>query len=149
MAFDVNQFLSTKVEAEMDDSFTPVPEGEYRVSIDDIDAKAGTAADRNSVMLTLKLKVHDEEIAKLMGRDPYIWNYLIFLDVDENWQLTYGANQNIQLGQIRAALGMNKANVPFSLGDLIASRDMIVKVQQKKDKEDKIRSNIIAWARAD
>lgn len=150
MAFDANQFLSSSYEASNETEFTNVPDGEYKVSFDGVDAKPGKGNDdgQNSVMLTLKLKFHDEKIAELMNRDPYVWNYLTFIEVDQNWQVLYGKNQNVELGRIRAATGMNNPNKKFQLGDLAHAPDVIIKVMGKKDKNDKERANIVAWAAA-
>lgn len=149
MAFDVNQFLNTSIEAAHEVDFTNVPDGEYRVNIDGIDAKAGKSeGDQNSVMLTLKLKFHDAAIAELMNRDPYIWNYIVFVECDQNYQVLYGKNQNIELGRVRAATNTNNPNKKFSFSMLENTPDLIIKVQNKKDKNDKERANIVAWAAA-
>ena len=147
MAFDLQQFTDTAYEDAFESEYTLIPEGEYVVNITDLEAKPGALEDQKSVMLTLKLSVNDDAVKQLMSRDPYIWNYVVFCDVNDDWQLVYGKNQNLELGRIRKALRMNNPGKPFSIANLIGSDDMRVQVTHKTQKKDpsKTMAIITAW----
>lgn len=154
LAFDVNRFLTTEYEAEFSVERPKIPEGEWRAMTKEFDVQPGN--NKGSLQGRLHLEFIDDELAALeemKGRDKIVTTHMLFIDVDENFQIKYSGGLNWQLGQIRAALGQNDPRKPWSPAMLAHRGPILVKVEHrniggKDGKELRTVDNIVKWAAA-
>lgn len=113
--FDPDSFLDSKVEKDFETRRRDVPDGDYPAHVgkirisDPISTKNG-----DRFQLILSWVVDDESARLATGMDEPTVPQKIWLDLDENGNLESGANKNIQLGRVRAAVGQNKAGKAWS-----------------------------------
>jgi hypothetical protein len=139
MPFDPEQFMHQTVDRPLETEFTMVPQGEYLASIDDFDRDALESIDftykrgpnagspGNMLKLSLPFVINDDAVRQELGRDKVVVTKQIILDTDDNGQLAFGTNRNIELGRIRDAVGQN-VNGPWSLMELRGAGPVMIKV---------------------
>lgn len=109
--FNPEEFMQTQVQDEFETKRSLIPEGEYLVRIDSIEAKTVGAANRPVLSLTLALtNTGDGDLD-----ERRLW-HTIWLDIDERGALMSGSNKNIGLGQLLTALDLN--GKPWSPAEL-------------------------------
>lgn len=126
--FDPQAFMQTEVQGEQfDTERTPVEPGEYPVLIEECEAK--TLGTDNIPALALRLKIVNTGDDNLDGKNLY---HTIWLDLDERGALMSGANNNIGLGQLLAALDLN--GKPWKATQ-IPGNVVLVQVRHRVDKK--------------
>jgi hypothetical protein len=126
--FDVNALTQQPVEAANSTQIKQCPEGEYNARIADLDGGKGI----DTWFREIKTKNGDRLILSLpwmildVGvRDKVIVYQDIWLDMSGN-TLSTGEGDNVDLGRVRAALGLNTPG--FSFGSLVGAGPARVKV---------------------
>lgn len=100
--FDPNVFLSQEIKGSNEVKYTPVPKGEYKAFIDDLNMDEYD----EKPILVVTYALMDEELKTTLGLEKPTVQDRIFLDM-ENGQLAFGANKNVRLGRLREAVGQN------------------------------------------
>jgi len=101
-SFDPNVFLAQEVKGANEIKFTPIPKGEYKAFIDDIDMDEY----EGSPILVINYAIMDDTLKATLGLEKPTQQDRIFLDM-ENGQLAFGVNKNVRLGRTREAVGQN------------------------------------------
>lgn len=124
-AFDPAAFENMVVEEANETESTPVPEGDYlglidKVSVRGQEIKNGSRAGETVPILDVVYALNDDDgkLAKQLNRDKITVRQQIWLDLNENSALAFGPNQNVQLGRLRDAVGLNKTGKPFTFKQL-------------------------------
>ncbi len=143
MAFNADQFASAAVDP-LPTQYEVVPEGEFPFIIDS-DPKQltprhikwndkDTGEAREFYQLELNCLCQDDKIKAKLGRDRVPVRLRINLDLNENGGLAVGANKNVMLGQLRAALNQNTPG--WTPAALLGAGPFIGKVAHSSDKKD-------------
>ena len=130
--FDPQTFLNVEVEGEMEVRYTPVPEGDYISTIDEI---AVREVQGGSIVLDVTHLIHDEALAEKMGMDRLTVRQGIFLDIEPDGRIALGPNKNVRLGRLREAVGQN-APGPWNFQMLKGAGPLKIAVSISPDKED-------------
>lgn len=124
MPIDVQSIAGTEVTGAMDTTYTPVPEGDRKIVIQEFALRDGVAGPESKnpgqqwVALDLKLIVDDPEAREAMDRDEVRRTHSLFLDINEaGTGLDMGKGKNVQLGRWREAAGINDPAKPFKFSD--------------------------------
>lgn len=135
-AFDPDSFLATTFDQANDTDYTPVPEGEYFGAI--VGTKFRTVDTRSGSRVILEISwniLEQEELKAQLEMEELVVRQSLWLDMDGPGQLSFGRNQNVQLGRLRKALDLNGAGFSFSdLMDQTAS----IKVQHRSGKDEQV-----------
>jgi len=118
--FDPEAFESIVIDQANEVKMTPVPEGDYTAMIDkvrikSVTVKKGAREGQEIPILEVLHHIQDEDgkLKKLLNLDKVVVRQDIWLDV-ENGALAFGPNQNVGLGRIREATGLNKPGKAFT-----------------------------------
>lgn len=116
--FDPTSFINTVYEDAFQTKRVLVPVGTYIARIRGLpDVKL--AKQPNSLMGKITFLILDTMLAQEMNRDEVLLYHTIFMDVAPGtYELLYGANQNLELGRLRSALGQNDPTQPWNFGRL-------------------------------
>ena len=137
--FDPALFLNAVINDVSDDKFEAIPAGEYTAvsgecKVSEWQSKDGS---KSGLKITLPWKIDDASLKATLGRDPSV-RQEIMLDITEQNTIATGKGMNIRLGQLRTALGLNKAGAPFSFNMLSGKPAKIkVKLRQHPDEPDR------------
>lgn len=133
-AFNPQEFLNTETEAQFETRYRPIPEGEYMAQVDSLNAKR---LDTGEIILDVLYELLDCDKMKddLGIHGKALSKQALWLDY-ENGILAEGANKNIKLGRLRAALGQDKKGKAWSFNHLIGAGPIMVNVIQKPAKPD-------------
>lgn len=142
MTFNADEFLSQTTDAAMQDKMVLVPEGEFIAAIgdgpNDLNAETfqGTKdPTKTFVRLTIFWNILDEQVKKTLGRESVRVRQQFILDMEDG-RLGTGPDQNVRLGAIRTALGLNSPGMAFSIGMLRGKGPARVKVKHRPDEKD-------------
>jgi len=112
---NLDAFMATEIEGELDTEFTPIPEAEYQALIKEI--KPGTTPKGSAFMEVIWI-VDDASVRELLGMDEPTSRQTVWLDFTEAGALEFGKNKNVGLGRLRDALGQN-TGAPWKPTDLL------------------------------
>lgn len=113
--FNTDQFLSTEHKGAMDTKLIPCDKGEYRAQINTLKArKLEKEGEEPRIIMDVLWEVLDESQKKKTGLEKVFAKQGIFCDVLPNGSLDMGKGKNIQLGQLREALGQNRSDRPWA-----------------------------------
>ncbi len=115
--FDTDAFLDSAVaHGPMDTQYEQCPEGSYRGQCGE-DIKAGRGESRKDgstyTFVDLPWEILDEGVKAQLGRDKVVVYQRIFIDFDDNGDISAAKGKNVELGATRAACGLNDVN-PFN-----------------------------------
>lgn len=147
MAFDASSFMNQQYDQPLETERKLVPPGEYQAMIGDFDENAfqthdfeykrGPNAGQAGSMTNFRIPfvIQDAKAASAVGREDgeVIAYKQVTLDLDSNGALDFGVNRNVELGQVRAAVGQNNPG-PWSPGNLRGAGPVIIKVEHRKGK---------------
>lgn len=102
--FNPDDFMNVETTVTNETEYTPIPEGDYQGVISDLKSDVSP---NGSPMLNITWLVDDESVRKFTGMAEPTVRQTIWLDVNDNGSLASGANKNVGLGRLRAALGQN------------------------------------------
>jgi hypothetical protein len=151
--FDADAFMGQSVDTALDTKRPIVPAGDYRATIGEFNAENGF----RSFVSEKEGKNYGREFTMFMppfvlADDPRLAEYLqltgleratvshrgMFLDLVDNGQggqtLDKTKGKNVDLGQLREAVGQNAEGQPWSFSQLIGAGPVMVKVVHEPDK---------------
>lgn len=142
--FDPTQLLQQETTDSLEDKYTPVPEDVYtamiiddpdkehhQLKIRDFVPERGANAGKTVYVLDVPMKIDAPGVALADGK---VVRFSAWLDLSETGALETGPNKNVQLGQLRTALGQNNPGQSWKFSDLIGG---ILQVGIKHDKDGK------------
>ncbi len=133
--FDASEFLNQTVEGSLDTRIEPLPEGDYRAVIDDVDAKQGEKDGNPWTLLLVKWLITDEEALSAANREGKVWvNQSMMLDLNDDGHLDTSEQKNVRLGKLRDALSQNDGS-PWSFG-MLQGQAAMLRVGPRPDKND-------------
>lgn len=115
-AFDPNAFFNSTVTEANSTELTPVPEGEYLAIADKVTIVPWSKKDGSDSGLKLQIiwDIQDENVKALLERSKVTVRQDQMLDLTDTGQLALGKGQNVGLGRLRTAVGLNTPGEPFS-----------------------------------
>ena len=124
--FDAAAFEAMTIDEANETKMTPVPEGdEYIAYIDgwkirSVDIGKGARAGQTVPILAVTWVIEDPdgELKEKLNLDQVRVQQDIWLDITDNGSLAFGPNQNVGLGRLREAVGLNKKGKVFSFANL-------------------------------
>jgi hypothetical protein len=137
--FDPETFMNQIIDEPLETEFVTVDPGEYVATIDDFTSEAfeqihfeykkGARAGTPGIMtkLTLPFVIQDDAVKQLLEMEKVVVRKQLILDLQDNGDLDWGTNKNIDLGRIRAAVGQNDPG-PWSISKLRGAGPVMVKV---------------------
>lgn len=143
--FNPEDFMNATVDQPLDDQRTLVPEGEYKMFIDDFttDAfetfkfeykKGPNAGEEGSFnKFNCPIVVDDPTVQAKLKQDKVRVYHTCNLDFGEDGKLESGPNKNIDLGKLRTAVNQNAAG-PWSINQLKGAGPFMGKVQHRTGK---------------
>ena len=135
-AFDPEAFMHSEVEAPMETTYTPVPQGEYPAFIDDAVAETVKTEDGPRPVLNVTYAITDEELKQAIDIDKPTVRQTVWLDIDEQTGgLAFGPNKNVRLGRIREAVSQNVEGEAWSPSLLKGAGPVVIKVGHRFNKE--------------
>jgi hypothetical protein len=128
--FDPENFLSTETDVVNETDYTPIPENEYNAVIKELKSDVTPSG---SPVLNVIWSIDDQEVKDFTGMDDPTCRQSIWLDVNASGGLESGANKNVGLGKLRAALGQNDGS-PWSPNHMVGQpARVLVKHTTNKD----------------
>lgn len=144
--FDPELFMQQTVDQPMETERTLCPPGDYTMMVDDFEAKRaieqidfeykkGPNAGQPGTMYVFNCPcvVQDDKVKADMDQDRVIVYKRITLDVNADGQLSWGKNKNIDLGQLRHAVGQNHAGT-WNISHLRGAGPFVGKVEKREGK---------------
>lgn len=117
MQFDPQAILDATFNEANSTELIPVPEGEYQAVAGEVETATWQGVkdpSKSGVKLIIPWEILDDGAKAHTKRQRIIVRQDIMLDLNANGLLDMREGQNIRLGQLRAALGLNTAGQPFS-----------------------------------
>lgn len=143
--FDPEEFMNATVDQPLDAERTLVPEGEFKMTIDDFNTdafetfaftyKKGPHAGEEGAMhkFTCPIVINDDTVAAKLGVDKPRVYVQCTLDMDDQGQLLFGPNKNIELGKLRNAVNQNQPG-PWAIGKLRGAGPFMGKIAHRTGK---------------
>lgn len=129
--FDKDTFLNQEVKGANEVKYTPVPQGEYKGFIDELD----TDAYEDTPILIVTYAIVDEALKTTLGLDKPTVQDRIFLDTEKDGSLSFGPNKNVRLGRTREAVGQNDPKKPWTFNMLRGAGPVLLKVSHRFNKQ--------------
>jgi hypothetical protein len=132
--FDTDAFLDSEVDNAFETQRTTIPAGDtYMGVIDKLNPPR--VLDNGSIVMDIQWKIlGQDELAESLNLEDIIVPQSAFLDIRPNGRLEWGVNQNIVLGQFRAALGQNDTGQRWSPRILQGASPAKLKIENKPDR---------------
>lgn len=124
---DVDAFLTTPVEGELDTQLVPVPEGEYLAVAEDVKIRQSG----EYTFFDIRWSIDDAKVKEVTGLPSNTVRQSMFLDLTESGGLDLGKGKNVGLGRLRAALGQN-TGAPWN-PKMVEGQVALVKVTHRAD----------------
>lgn len=136
--FDAAAFEQMTIEQANETKSTPVPEGDFEANIDSVRIKSiaiskGDRAGQEVPILEITWHIRDDDgkLKKELNRDKVTVRQDLWLDVTESGALAFGPNNNVALGRVRQAVGLNKPGKPFTFKMLEGQGPAMIHVSQE------------------
>lgn len=124
-AFDPESFLHQETEAQFETEYTKIPDGDYTALIEKVEGKQITSG---QIIADVTYSLMDVDKLKTeLNLQQALVKQGLFLDY-ENGVLAEGANQNVNLGKLREAVGQNKKGKPWNFGMLVGAGPLVIHV---------------------
>jgi len=132
--FDADAFLDSEVDNAFEVQRTTIPAGdEYTGVVHDL--RAPRVLDNGSIVMDIMWKVlGQDELAESLNLEDIIVPQSAFLDMGPDGRLAWGVNQNITLGQVRAALGQNITGQRWTPRQLKGAGPAKLRIENKPDR---------------
>lgn len=141
LPFDPDAFIQSTIDAPLETEMRLIPEGEYQAMIDQVTKdnfeefrftyKKGSRAGQPGKMTKFNCPfvLNNEAVRTQLGREKLTCTAQISLDfLPGTYQLDFGPDKNIRLGQIRAAVGQNVPGA-WSVMNLSGAGPLMVQVK--------------------
>lgn len=141
--FDPDLFMQQTIDQPMETERTLVPAGEYQMNIDDFDSKVFQTFDfeykqgpnagqpGSFTKFNCPCVINDDKVKALFKRDKVLAFKPITLDFNPDGSLAFGVNQNVELGQLRQAVGQNAPGTPWLPAHLRGAGPFMGRVEHK------------------
>lgn len=132
MSFDPEAFKHVTFEEPLDTEIVPPDEGVYNAKVYNWDLRGGTSEKGNDwamLQITWELEDQDGSQAQKTGRDTVTARQSLFLDLTDDGKMDTSKGQNVRLGRLREALGLNDR--PFSF-DMLMGQQAKVNVRHRE-----------------
>jgi hypothetical protein len=116
--FDPDQFLNTSVTEANSTETIPVPVGDWQAQATKVEVNQWQNKDDPSVSglrLDVTWSIEDQSVKDIVGRDTVTVRQGIMLDLTDTGQLDFSKGKNVNLGRLRAAIGLNEPGQPFAM----------------------------------
>ena len=136
--FDPNQFLDMQFNEANDTKVVPIPVGEHFAAIDKVEVRPWTSkadSTKSGLALDVLWSIQDPSVLAELGRDKATVKQGIMLDLTEAGGIAMGKGQNVSLGRLREAVGLNEPGKPFAFS-MLMGRQAKVKVEHRIVGED-------------
>jgi hypothetical protein len=135
MTIDLDALMTQTVDSSMSTSMTPCPEGEWQAMLDDITEQSFQVITRDdgteATIFKPNFIITDQAAISAVGRDRLAVPHRgIWLDFDDDGQLSTGKDKNVKLGQLREAVGQNKRK-GWGFGKLSGAGPVVVLVRHR------------------
>jgi len=147
MTIDINALVNTPVNDKLDTEFAVTPAGEYIVMISD----RGPITDwfrtvrmgdgREVPQCNILMIVTDPAVAQSLGRQQATTRLTLWLDTEADGRLSTGKGKNVNLGQLREALGQNN-DAAWTFDKLIGAGPIKVMTEVQESKQGAKFSNV-------
>lgn len=144
--FDPNAFLQETITAEGSTKVELIPQGEYVAFVANSDDLSKwfrqneiTKGDRAGEMITaakIPFRLDNPALQEKLGRNALNVVMDCVIDLTPDGKLDMGKSKNTRLNRLRAALGQNSADKPWSWAMLPGSGPLMVKVTHRQDPKD-------------
>lgn|SRR3990167_2180567 len=132
--FNPDSFLQQETTQATEAKYTPIPEAEYRATVDDV--TSGLSSKKSVPFLNVTFEIHDENLRKQLGMEHVRVNMNLWLDLTETGAIEVGPNKNVKLGKLREALGQNQSGQAWSPLMMKGKGPVVILVSQRKDEND-------------
>ena len=129
--FDKDTFLATEIKGANEVKYTPIPIGEYKGFIDELD----TDNYEETPILVVTYALLDEALKASLGLEKPTVQDRIFLDVNKDGSIAFGPNKNVRLGRTREAVGQNDPKKPWNFNMLRGGGPVLLKVSHRFNKQ--------------
>lgn len=145
MPFNAEDFMTQTIDQPLETERTLVPPGEYKMVIDDFtqeafetfefEYKRGPNAGQPGQMTKFGCPciVVDDKVKADLGMEKVTVFKNITLDFDDTGAIAFGKNRNIDLGQLRHAVGQNNPG-PWSIAQLRGAGPFMGRVEHREGK---------------
>ena len=136
MNFDPLTFSEATITDSNATSYDPIPVGYYPAHIENQEIKTGTKTDQDTgeikpwARLVVTWNIEAPEIAEQLSKKKLLCRQSFFLKLNDQNTLATGKGINIDLGQLREAVGLNKKGEAFSF-PMLVGRHAQVKVAHR------------------
>ena len=152
--FDVNAFMNETVDAVLDTTIVPVPDGDHMGQIGtgekDVDISHGVSPKNNKPWMRLDLMVElvDPNLKAQMKREKVTVRHGIMLDLNEQGKLDMRPQRNVNLGKLREAVNQNRPGA-WSFA-MLKGQPIKVRTKQRnaEDGSGNIYTDVVAVAKA-
>ena len=117
MQFDPQAILDATFNEANSTELIPVPEGEYQAVAGEVETATWQGVkdpSKSGIKLIVPWEILDEGVKTHTKRQKIVIRQDIMLDLTPSGTLDMGEGQNIRLGQLRAAVGLNTKGQAFS-----------------------------------
>lgn len=130
--FNPDTFLSMETANALPSKYTPYPAAEYRANVTDVKGATVKTKNGDKPVLTVTFGLLDaDNIRSQLGLDANAELTVrrdYWLDLTDGGAWDFGPNKNVQLGQLREALGQNKPGQPWSPLMMRGAGPVLIKV---------------------
>jgi hypothetical protein len=130
--FDPNVFLNQELSGASEVKYTPIPEGEYKGYIDDLNMDS--YEDTPILVITYALLDDDNKLKTMLGLEKPTVQDRLFLDVNEDGSIAFGPNKNVRLGRVREAVGQNDPKKKWQFNMLRGAGPVLLKIAHNYNK---------------
>ena len=124
--FDPQALENAEISEPMSTKVPLVPDGQYQAVVEKTEIRGiTTKAGDERVILTVTWEVLSEDVRVALERDKVTVRQDVWLDLDEDGQLSTQEAKNVDLGRLRAALDQNADGAPWSIKRLIGGTTTI------------------------
>lgn len=117
MALDVQQYMNSTHQGENATKLTPVPAGDYKSVIQDVELES-LAGKKDPSKVYLKCVVthllDDAGLREALKREKVTIRQDFLVDLTDSGAIDFSPDKNIRLGRLRAACGLNDPQTPWS-----------------------------------
>lgn len=119
--FNPEEFLDVQIDGATSTKSTPIPVGEALAVIESVKMRQWQKKDDPSkagLCLDIFWSIEDQKIKDELGRDKVTCKQTIMLELTTDGRIAQGKGQNVPLGKLRDAVGLNQPNQVFSFNML-------------------------------
>ena len=147
--FDTDAFLDSEVDNAFETQRTTIPAGDQYMGVID-SLVPPRVLDNGSIVMDIRWKVlGQDELAESLNLGDIVVPQSAFLDMGPDGRLAWGVNQNIVLGQVRAALQQNVPGQRWSPRMLVGAGPAKLKIENKPDRNNpNLRRNRVVFVAA-